>query len=205
MAINVGYTECFLESCRLMILAPSTAANSGNTVSQAPRPRLVAKSASGHQTSAPKLMNSLAKNGTGAGPDPNQVWNRNRREARPHDACSPSIDIALQLLRRRHLNSLQTRSLSNSMVYILPLVYKQMEMGRRRSGLILTTMKTTGYPKQLNGTMAQRSISHILTPRLFLQRKKRRRRLQQKKRKRRRKQNYLPRNLPPALDLMRQS
>ena len=75
----VGTAE-LLRDYRLTFIAPSTAANSGNPISQAPRPRLVAKSASGLQTSAPKLMNSLAKNGTGAGPDPNQVWNRNRRE-----------------------------------------------------------------------------------------------------------------------------
>ena len=65
---------------KLTIAAPSAAANSGNTVSQAPRPRLVAKTASGPQTSTPKSMNSLSKNGAGVGPDPNQVWNRNRRE-----------------------------------------------------------------------------------------------------------------------------
>lgn len=47
------------------------------TAPPAPRPRLVAKSASGHQASAPKSANSGFRNG-GSGPDPMQVWNKNR-------------------------------------------------------------------------------------------------------------------------------
>ena len=46
----------------------------------APRPRLVAKSASGHRNSIPKALNMGTKAGKGAGPDPLQVWNRNRGE-----------------------------------------------------------------------------------------------------------------------------
>ncbi|MCJ1477699.1 hypothetical protein MMC13_006372 [Lambiella insularis] len=44
----------------------------------APRPRLVAKPASGHRNAVPKALTMGAKAGKGAGPDPNQVWNRNR-------------------------------------------------------------------------------------------------------------------------------
>ncbi|KAL8840723.1 MAG: hypothetical protein Q9170_001241 [Blastenia crenularia] len=43
-----------------------------------PRPRLVAKSASGQQASTPKNPGSRFKNGGASGPDPLQVWNRNR-------------------------------------------------------------------------------------------------------------------------------
>ncbi|MCJ1318916.1 hypothetical protein MMC15_004248 [Xylographa vitiligo] len=43
-----------------------------------PRPRLVAKSASGTRNSIPKALTMGSKPGKGTGPDPNQVWNRNR-------------------------------------------------------------------------------------------------------------------------------
>ncbi|KAL8639838.1 MAG: hypothetical protein Q9228_003172 [Teloschistes exilis] len=43
-----------------------------------PRPRLVAKPASGHQPPASKSSVSGFRNGAGSGPDPLQVWNRNR-------------------------------------------------------------------------------------------------------------------------------
>ena len=42
-----------------------------------PRPRLVAKTASGSKASVPKSSHSNTKHG-GSGPDPMQVWNRNR-------------------------------------------------------------------------------------------------------------------------------
>ena len=57
-------------------LAPAVL--SSNATQSALRPRLVAKSASGPRTSTPKAMNLNAKGGKGTGPDPNQVWNRNR-------------------------------------------------------------------------------------------------------------------------------
>ncbi|MCJ1438033.1 hypothetical protein MMC27_007420 [Xylographa pallens] len=43
-----------------------------------PRPRLVAKSASATRNSIPKALIMGSKAGKGTGPDPNQVWNRNR-------------------------------------------------------------------------------------------------------------------------------
>ncbi|MCJ1249822.1 hypothetical protein MMC30_007048 [Trapelia coarctata] len=49
-----------------------------SALQSAPRPRLVAKSASGHRNSIPKALNMGSKTGRGPGPDPNQVWNRNR-------------------------------------------------------------------------------------------------------------------------------
>lgn len=55
------------------------ASTSGNATPPAPRPRLVAKPLSGQQASAPKTLGSGNKNGSASGPDPNQVWNRNRR------------------------------------------------------------------------------------------------------------------------------
>ena len=81
-------TRLVSSGAELMMLAPSTTTASGNAGVPAPRPRLVAKSASGHQTSAPKSMNSASKNGNGSGPDPNQVWNRNRRmDPQPFSLC----------------------------------------------------------------------------------------------------------------------
>lgn len=93
------------------MIALSTATNPGNTVPPAPRPRLVAKSASGHQTSTPKSMNSASKNGSGSGPDPNQVWNRNRRMDSCVDLCKVQrTDYVHQLLRKQHPNILRTKS-----------------------------------------------------------------------------------------------
>ena len=43
-----------------------------------PRPRLVAKPASATRNSIPKALVMGSKVGKGTGPDPNQVWNRNR-------------------------------------------------------------------------------------------------------------------------------
>ncbi|KAL6719149.1 hypothetical protein ACLMJK_003386 [Lecanora helva] len=57
----------------------STAA--GSTTPQAPKPRLVAKTTSGSQASTPKSSH-FARHG-GSGPDPMQVWNRNRAAPQP--------------------------------------------------------------------------------------------------------------------------
>ncbi|MCJ1287734.1 hypothetical protein MMC26_007086 [Xylographa opegraphella] len=51
---------------------------SSSATQLAPRPRLVAKSASGTRNSIPKALIMGSKAGKGTGPDPNQVWNRNR-------------------------------------------------------------------------------------------------------------------------------
>ncbi|KAL8944331.1 MAG: hypothetical protein Q9216_000516 [Gyalolechia sp. 2 TL-2023] len=59
----------------------SPSISSPNPISNAssvPRPRLVAKTASGHQASTPKNTGPNFKNGGASGPDPLQVWNRNR-------------------------------------------------------------------------------------------------------------------------------
>ncbi|KAL9026738.1 MAG: hypothetical protein Q9196_004639 [Gyalolechia fulgens] len=52
--------------------------NPVNNASSVPRPRLVAKPASGHQASTPKNAGPNFNNGGVSGPDPLQVWNRNR-------------------------------------------------------------------------------------------------------------------------------
>ena len=69
---------------RLIIHPLSTTAAMAITNNQpAPRPRLVAKSGSGLRDATPKTMNSTNKSGRGSGPDPNQVWNKNRRKSCP--------------------------------------------------------------------------------------------------------------------------
>ncbi|MCJ1360033.1 MAG: hypothetical protein MMC33_010036 [Icmadophila ericetorum] len=55
----------------------SAVTTTSNSSQSAPRPRLVAKAVSGHRAATPKAMNLNSKSGKG-GPDPNQVWNRNR-------------------------------------------------------------------------------------------------------------------------------
>ncbi|KAL8709981.1 MAG: hypothetical protein Q9220_005432 [cf. Caloplaca sp. 1 TL-2023] len=52
--------------------------NPVNNALPPPRPRLVAKPASGHQASTSKSSASAFRNGGSSGPDPLQVWNRNR-------------------------------------------------------------------------------------------------------------------------------
>ncbi|KAA6409274.1 MAG: hypothetical protein FRX48_06827 [Lasallia pustulata] len=59
-------------------VALNAAASTKDQAQPAPRPRLVAKTASGQRASAPKPTNTAYKNGRGSGPDPLQVWNRNR-------------------------------------------------------------------------------------------------------------------------------
>ncbi|MCJ1305264.1 hypothetical protein MMC08_008078, partial [Hypocenomyce scalaris] len=61
--------------------APNAAALAKDQAQPAPRPRLVAKTASGQRASTPKPANTAYKNGRGSGPDPLQVWNRNRPAA----------------------------------------------------------------------------------------------------------------------------
>jgi hypothetical protein len=62
-----------------MIASFSSANSSGASLQQGSRPRLVAKSASGLRDSAPKSKNGGNRGGPG-GPDPIQVWNKNRRK-----------------------------------------------------------------------------------------------------------------------------
>ena len=57
----------------------------GGPVQQAPRPRLVAKTASGPRSGTLKTNFGSHKHGPG-GPDPMQVWNKNRRSYLPVDA-----------------------------------------------------------------------------------------------------------------------
>ena len=60
------------------VAKPTTAANNaGSGSGSLARPRLVAKTASGQRASTPKSSN-LGNNSDKNGPDPNQVWNRNR-------------------------------------------------------------------------------------------------------------------------------
>ncbi|KAL8826661.1 MAG: hypothetical protein Q9191_003660 [Dirinaria sp. TL-2023a] len=73
------------------------------TTPLAPRPRLVAKTASGHQASAPKASGPGHKNG-GSGPDPMQVWNKNR--AAPQ---APPKQLTDEELKQRYGIHLATR------------------------------------------------------------------------------------------------
>lgn len=59
--------------------SPATA---GNALPPAPRPRLVAKTASGNKVATPKPSHFGTKHGA-SGPDPMQVWNRNRAAPQP--------------------------------------------------------------------------------------------------------------------------
>ncbi|KAL9601057.1 MAG: hypothetical protein Q9219_002766 [cf. Caloplaca sp. 3 TL-2023] len=72
-----------------------------NNASSVLRPRLVAKSASGHQASTPKHPGSNYKNGGASGPDPLQVWNRNR--AAPPSAPKHFTDEELKQQYGIHL------------------------------------------------------------------------------------------------------
>ncbi|EHK99139.1 putative ATP synthase subunit f, mitochondrial [Glarea lozoyensis 74030] len=61
--------------------AGAASAQSGPSLSSAPRPRLVAKSGSGLRDSAPRNATSTNGNKTGAAPDASAVWNKNRPAA----------------------------------------------------------------------------------------------------------------------------
>ena len=89
---------------------PPTAGLSGNTLPLVARPRLVAKSISGHRASAPKSASLASRNGGGSGPDPNQVWNRNRRMIRLPSMLCVATDITFQLLLRQRQSTLPTRN-----------------------------------------------------------------------------------------------
>ena len=56
----------------------STTNTAGTPVQAATRPRLVAKSVSGHRAITPRSISIGSKNGKESGPDPMQVWNKNR-------------------------------------------------------------------------------------------------------------------------------
>ncbi|KAL8997204.1 MAG: hypothetical protein Q9169_003470 [Polycauliona sp. 2 TL-2023] len=60
------------------ITATETSTTPVNSALSAPRPRLVAKTASGHQATTSRPPGSTFRNGGGSGPDASQVWNRNR-------------------------------------------------------------------------------------------------------------------------------
>ncbi|KAL9022810.1 MAG: hypothetical protein Q9185_000073 [Variospora sp. 1 TL-2023] len=79
----------------------SSSATPVNNASSAPRPRLVAKPAGGQQTSTPQSAASRYKNGGGSGPDPLQVWNRNR--AAPPSAPKHFTDEELKQQYGIHL------------------------------------------------------------------------------------------------------
>ncbi|KAL8650741.1 MAG: hypothetical protein Q9226_005017 [Calogaya cf. arnoldii] len=81
--------------------APETSTTPVNNAPLAPRPRLVAKTASGHQAAASRPSGSTFRNGDGSGPDASQVWNRNR--AAPPTAPKTFTDEELKQQYGIHL------------------------------------------------------------------------------------------------------
>lgn len=61
-------------------IGPQSSTTPLGTPPQSSRPRLVAKSTSGLRDSLSKSGGNATKPG-GGGPDPSQVWNRNRRKS----------------------------------------------------------------------------------------------------------------------------
>ncbi|KAL8670533.1 MAG: hypothetical protein Q9168_004930 [Polycauliona sp. 1 TL-2023] len=72
-----------------------------NSALSAPRPRLVAKTASGHQATTSRPPGSTFKHGGASGPDASQVWNRNR--AAPPTAPKTFTDEELKQQYGIHL------------------------------------------------------------------------------------------------------
>ncbi|KAI9827219.1 MAG: hypothetical protein M1832_005357 [Thelocarpon impressellum] len=58
--------------------AAALVGQAGSSAQPPPRPRLVAKTGSGLRDAAPRMSNTPAGAGPGTGPDPSQVWNKNR-------------------------------------------------------------------------------------------------------------------------------
>ena len=142
------HSSPFTKHLRLMVSATATV-NGGGPVALAPRPRLVAK------TSGTKQSKAHFGSRNGAGPDPMQVWNRNRGHS-----TRRIYPATLLISQQPHLNTLQstlpTRNLNSSTVYTSRQEYRQMGMGRRRSGPTSTTMRTTGHRRPSSGTMGLR-------------------------------------------------
>lgn len=143
-------------------IAAETSTTAVNNAPSAPRPRLVAKTASGHQATASRPPGSTFRNGGGSGPDASQVWNRNRGNNFERAANSP-VDELYQLPRQRRRRPSPTKNSSSSTVSILQPDYKQTEMARRPSGRISTMTRMTGHPTRSSGTMVQRLPSPIVT------------------------------------------
>ena len=74
----------------LQVPSSSTQPSVAN-MQQGSRPRLVAKSTSGLRDTGSKSFKSGGKNN--AGPDPMQVWNKNRRELSYLPVCSSILTI----------------------------------------------------------------------------------------------------------------
>ncbi|KAI4231780.1 MAG: hypothetical protein LQ349_005395 [Xanthoria aureola] len=81
--------------------AAETSTTPVNNAPSAPRPRLVAKTASGHQATTSRPPGSTFRNGGGSGPDASQVWNRNR--AAPPTAPKTFTDEELKQQYGIHL------------------------------------------------------------------------------------------------------
>ena len=175
--------------------AAETSTTPVNNAPSAPRPRLVAKTASGHQAKTSRTPGSAFRNGGASGPDASQVWNRNRGNASKF-ARILIVDSLSQLPRRRRRKSSRTRSSSNSTVFILQRDYKPTETARRPSGQTSTTTRMIGHLTRSNGTMEQRSALPIaMLLRLLLKNKL----LPRHSRKSRRRR---PRPRPPRQSLL---
>lgn len=136
-------------------VALSVSAGSGTSLPPAPRPRLVAKTASGTKGPAPSQAHAGSKNGA-AGPDPMQVWNRNRGLYTGYWTSIRARADSIQLLPNPSQNTSRTRSSSSNMAYTLRHGYRPIATAKRRNGLISTMMRTTGRRKRLSGMMVLR-------------------------------------------------
>ncbi|MCJ1312582.1 hypothetical protein MMC25_006256 [Agyrium rufum] len=84
--------------------SPAGGAAPGGLSAGIMRPRLVAKALSGNKALAPKTF-ALAKGGRELGPDPNQVWNKNRVTATPQATPKHLTDEELRQQYGIHLAS----------------------------------------------------------------------------------------------------
>lgn len=86
---NPGFSE---SRGQMLMVKATSPATPGNTLPPAPRPRLVAKTASANKVSAPKPSHFGTKHGA-SGPDPMQVWNRNRGKTSPEQLADVPLLI----------------------------------------------------------------------------------------------------------------
>lgn len=142
--------------------AAETSTTAVNIAPSALRPRLVAKTASGHQATTSRPPGSTFRSGGGSGPDASQVWNRNRGNGFEL-AGDSAVNWLYQLPRRRLRKRSPMKNSSNNTASTLQPDYKQTQMARRPSGRISTTTRTIGHLTRSSGMMVQKSLLPIVT------------------------------------------